>query len=174
MHLKLKSTEPAVTVLLHGKFLPYTKVWYTLKNKVDLVPLSLKFWLGHFPDLKSTWADLVDFPKSNSTRADLVNFPSQLEKYFSSGSGGSLCCPARPWTWYWRVLSGAGHCRRRGRPTSFRFLSSTFPAQSICRLIFLVRTGMKRSLFSGRGSFSSSELCCHSDPRCNLETHTQS
>ena len=161
MHLKLKSTEPAVTVLLHGKFLPYTKVWYTLKNKVDLVPLSLKFWLGHFPDLKST-------------RADLVNFPSQLEKYFSSGSGGSLCCPARPWTWYWRVLSGAGHCRSRGRPTSFRFLSSTFPAQSICRLNFLVRTGMKRSLFSERGSFSSSGLCCHSDPRCSPDTHPQS
>ena len=55
---------------------------------------------------------------------------------------------------------------------TIQFLSSTFPARRIFRLIFLVRAGMKRSLFSGRGSFSSSGLCCHSDPRCSPDTHT--
>ena len=118
---------------------------------MDLVPLSLKTDLLIFPNLKSTWA--VDFPKSNSTPADLVNFPSQLEKYFSSGSGGSLCCPARPWTWYWRVLSGAGHCRGRGRPTSFQFLSSTFPARRIFRLIFWYEQGWKEASSLGEVAF---------------------
>ena len=69
---------------------------------------------------------------------------------------------------------GRGTAEAGALPTSFRFLSSTFPAQSICRLNFLVRTGMKRSLFSGRDSFSSSGLCCHSDPRCSQDTHPQS